>query len=264
MRRYDISYQAFRLTNPHLAPSALRVGQRYCVPPEGTRRICEDYKGRIRQFMSFDAQLIRKITNRCVGSARYRVCVETEGGHSYGKFGNENAIFRLSEMIAKIYALDVPSGRSTYNVGSVSGGTSVNTIAAHAEMLCEYRSDEAGCLAIMKERFEKIFKEAATDKVRVSVETVGERPCGSGVDERESARLERICSGVIRDVTGDEPVFGAGSTDCNVPASLGIPAICVGVYNGGGAHTREEWLEKRSLPVGLKAAILHALRITEE
>jgi di/tripeptidase len=75
------------------------------------------------------------------------------------------------------------------------------------------------------------------------------------VDRDEIARLADICSGIITDITGRPVGRHSSSTDCNIPLSLGIPAICVGVYRGGGAHTREEWIEKESLPIGLEAGI---------
>ena len=119
---------------------------------KGTRQIFADYEGRIARFVSFDSGL-SSIADRCVGSHRYEVEVRTEGGHSYGAFGKTNAIAELARIINDIYSIEVPkieNSKTTYNVGIVGGGTSVNTIAQSASMLCEYRSDNEECLAIMK------------------------------------------------------------------------------------------------------------------
>ena len=135
---------------------------------KGTRQIFKDYEGRIGKFISFDCNL-NVVNDRCVGSHRYEVEVLTEGGHSYGAFGNNNAIAKLSEIIAEIYKIQVPDKsetRTTYNVGTISGGTSVNTIAQNAKMLCEYRSDDKECLEVMQNKFENIFESAQSEKVK--------------------------------------------------------------------------------------------------
>ena len=224
---------------------------------KGTRQIFKDFEGRIARFISFDGKLPR-IADRCVGSRRYKVEVATEGGHSYGAFGNKNAIALLAAIINEIYSIEVPvinSSRTTYNVGIVEGGTSVNTIAQNASMLCEYRSDNEKCLDIMRAHFERIFDEARARGVELSVELVGERPCMGDVDTEEIERLAAICGGIIESVANIKVGRSSSSTDCNIPLSLGIPAICMGVYIGGGAHTRGEWVEKASLPIGLEVAI---------
>lgn len=232
---------------------------------KGTRQIFRDFEGRIARFVSYDGR-IGHIANRCVGSHRYEVEVTTAGGHSWGAFGNKNAITELSRIVNAIYEIEVPQigeSRTTYNVGSIEGGTSVNTIAQSAKMLCEYRSDTLDCLAIMKSRFEHIFAEAANSDVGVKVTVVGERPCMGAVDLSEIEKMEAICADIQRRICGVEVGYGAASTDCNIPLSLGIPAICVGVYIGGGAHTREEWVEKASLPVGLEIGIEMAISLSE-
>ena len=181
----------------------------------------------------------------------------TEGGHSYGKFGNDNAIARLAEIITEIYRIEVPKmegTKTTYNVGTITGGTSVNTIAQSVRMLCEYRSDSYPCLRVMQEKFEAIFAAANTDRVQVKVKQVGDRPC-SQVKEQDMDGMKQQVVEVVESVIGKPVRFASGSTDCNIPLSLGIPAICVGVSTQKGAHTREEWVEKESMLLGLELAI---------
>ena len=233
---------------------------------KGTRQLFKDYAGRIKTLISFDSTF-NKIAHRCVGSHRYEVEVLTEGGHSYGAFGNRNAIAELSGIINDIYALQVPqieNSKTTYNVGEISGGTSVNTIAQSARMLCEYRSDNEACLAIMEEKFQTIFQSARDRGLELRVTRVGERPCMGAVDTGKIARLTQLCRDIILQATGVEAQTASSSTDCNIPLSLGIPAISIGVYHGGKAHTREEWVEKNSLPKGLEVGIRVILDVTKD
>ena len=224
---------------------------------KGSRKIMADFGHRIRQFITFDGNASAIVT-KAVGSRRYRVCVRTEGGHSYARFGAPNAIAQLARLIARLYEIEVPPmGKTTYNVGTISGGTSVNTIAQRAEMLCEFRSDEREGLAVMQARFDRILDDFRASGVQIETELVGDRPCGLEVD---NSALAARAAAAVRDHYGFDPAFTSGSTDCNVPLSMGIPAICPGCVMGAGAHTREEYVEINSLLPGLKVAfelILH-------
>jgi len=223
---------------------------------KGTRQIFKDYAGRVGRFISFDSNLT-VVADRCVGSHRYEVEIRTEGGHSFGAFGNHNAIHELAKMVTKIYQIQVPQqdgSKTTYNVGNISGGTSVNTIAQNARMLCEYRSDNGHCLEIMQKEFETVFREAQTEKVQVLVTKIGDRPC-QDIAPQKIEDLKAIILPVLEKVTGQTILCKSSSTDCNIPLSMGIPTLCMGVYRGGGSHTREEWVEKHSLVTGLEAAM---------
>lgn len=231
---------------------------------KGTRQLFRDYEGRISRFISFDSNL-NIINDRCAGSHRYEVEVLTEGGHSFQKFGTPNAIHELSKIVNRIYNITVPEKegcRTTYNVGSVTGGTSVNTIAQSAKMLCEYRSEDKNCLAYMEKQFLKIFQEAQTEAVRVHFTKIGDRPCGD-IDDTKIEGLRKLLGPIIEDVIKMPVCFRSASTDCNIPLSRGIPAICIGVYYGGGSHTRQEWVEKASLVPGLEVAIRVAAALSE-
>lgn len=233
---------------------------------KGTKQLFKDHAGRIAQFISFDAKF-PDIADRCVGSHRYEVEAFTEGGHSYSAFGNQNAIAELARIVTEIYALEVPKigdSKTTYNVGNISGGTSVNTIAQSAKMLCEYRSDNEECLAIMKEHFERIFADAQARGSDIRVSLIGERPCMGKVDVSKIARLTDLCRNITEHTIQAKVTLRSSSTDCNIPLSLGIPALCVSVYRGGGAHTREEWIEKASLPLGLEVGIKIILAVIKE
>ena len=221
---------------------------------KGTRKLMEDYGHRIREFVAFDAHDCQGV-GIAVGSRRYKIEVETEGGHSYTAFGNRNAIAYLASLIGDLYAMEIPPmGKTTYNVGTISGGTSVNTIAQHAEMLFEFRSDDREALEIMERQMWEAVEACRAKGVQVTVTPVGDRPCGGDVDEaKRRAMMDRANAASIRHC-GKAHTFGRGSTDCNIPLSMGIPAICVGCYNGARSHTRQEWVAIDSLLPGLKFA----------
>ena len=222
---------------------------------KGTRQFMADYAGRITEFYSFDHKF-PGVVNKCVGSHRYEITFETEGGHSFNAFGNRNAIYAMADVVCRLYDCEIPvegDSRTTFNVGIVEGGTSVNTIAQSCKMLYEYRSDSAECLAKMKVFFENVIAQAKEDgKAEISVELIGVRPCGEGVDEAHLAAMTEKAIRISEKHSGMKSNVGSGSTDCNIPQSLGIPAVALGVYLGDGTHTREERVLISSIPTGLK------------
>ena len=227
---------------------------------KGVKKIMADYGNRIREFISFDAHDCRGVS-KAVGSRRYRVEFDTEGGHSYTAFGNRNAIACMASMIDALYSIKVPEkGRTTYNVGTISGGTSVNTIAQHAEMLYEFRSDEREALDIMDRHFQAAVEFYRAKGITVTVTRVGDRPCSGDVDPVYQQLLMDRASAASQRYYGKPVTWESGSTDCNIPLSMGIPAVCTGCYFGDKSHTREEYVVIDSLLPGIKVSfdlILH-------
>ena len=220
----------------------------------GVRSICAAYGRRMENFCTFDSTL-DKITSKAVGSKRFKVTVRTRGGHSFNDFGQDNAIAKLAGIVERLYQVQVPEdARTTYNVGMISGGTSVNTIAQQAEMLYEFRSERKENLDYMERQFLSALRLAEEGETRIEYEVIGVRPCEGDVDPvRKRALLDRAVE-VVSCVTGREPACKSGSTDCNIPLSMGIPSVCVGCFRGGGAHTREEYVEIDSLKEGYRTA----------
>ncbi len=216
---------------------------------KGTKQVMADFGHRVREFLSFDCHADEVIAD-AVGSCRFLIEVNTVGGHSYFDFGNDNAIARLSSMVADLYQMTVPANGTTFNVGQIEGGTSVNTIAQHAHMLFELRSNDRTHLESMQAQMNAVV--AQYDGVTVTV--LGERPCAGEVNAaHQQALVERAVQGIQRRFSLT-PVVKAGSTDCNVPLSMGIPAVCFGCVRGAGMHTREEYVELDSLASGLQLA----------
>ncbi len=217
---------------------------------KGAIEIMKNYKSRIKEVVAVDGSSPGYYINEAVGSKRYRVTVKTEGGHSYGAYGNRNAIHYMASLINTLYAMKVPPlGKTTYNVGLIEGGTSVNTIAQSCNMMYEYRSNSKEALEIMDKMFENVISGYQAMGIEVVVELLGDRPCGGEVD---NAELEARVQAVGKAMGYDEIIAGAGSTDCNIPLSQGIPSVCIPIYKGGKAHTREEYMYKDSMKDGFK------------
>lgn len=220
---------------------------------KGCREICHRYGNHMQEFVTLDGFTLNELVNQAVGSHRYQVTVRTEGGHSFSAFGNRNAIHILASMIDTLYTVKVPqegSSTTTYNVGLISGGTSVNTIAQEASMLYEYRSDSRICMEAMQHMFEKIVEAYRATGVEIEVEKIGDRPCAGEVDPIRQQALVDQAKASIRSVVGLEPYCCSGSTDANIPLSMGIPSLCLATCNGKDWHTRNEVLEWESLLPG--------------
>lgn len=222
---------------------------------KGCRAIAASYGPRMKEFITLDGTDLVSIVARAVGSHRYRITASTDGGHSFRDFGKRNAIHALSALVDRLYEIDIPvdgDSHTTYNVGVFTGGTSVNTIAQNAEMLYEYRSDSQQCLSKMKTILDTTVALCRQGDVELHVEMIGDRPCAGNVDKAAWNDLIKRARTSIRNVTGQEAVCTSGSTDCNIPLSIGVPSICMGVCIGGKCHTREEWLDASSLIDGCR------------
>ncbi len=219
---------------------------------KGCRKLFADFGSRIREFVTFDLGSDR-LYDRAVGSRRFRISVKTQGGHSLNDFGRPNAIACLASLIHTLYEVEVPrKGRTTYNVGTISGGTSVNTIAQDAEMLYEFRSDERESLNEMQANLDRILSDYRAKGLDIRCQMVGDRPCSGDVDPYLQGQLSDRAAQAAKAWFGWEPERMAASTDCNIPLSMGIPSVCIGCLLGEGAHTRQEKVEIASLLPGLK------------
>ncbi len=215
---------------------------------KGTRQLMKDYGSRISRFYAIDGELDSVVTD-AVGSKRWRITITTEGGHSFGNFGNRNAIYYAAKMIDMFYSLKAPDfGKTTYNVGLIEGGTSVNTIAQNCSLMYEYRSNQREGLTYMDTFFQSVIASFRTMGIGVEVELLGDRPCKGEVDPSALAKIVTEASLKY----GRSRYEECGSTDCNIPLSMGIPAVCFGVYDGCGAHTRDEWVDIESTRTGMK------------
>lgn len=219
---------------------------------KGAYVLYERYGNIIDEMYSFDGY-IDVLHTKAVGSIRYKIKSDTLGGHSFRDYGRENAIETLTKVLNALSKIRLPKkGITTKNIGKISGGTTVNSIASHAEALFEFRSDTYKNLCYLSKKTEKILASFAK-KYSVSYEVIGVRPCAKDVPKQKMADIINRATGVLSKYV--EVKTYPASTDCNVFLSNGIPSVCLGVILGGGAHTLEEYIETESVKTGLKVAM---------
>lgn len=213
----------------------------------GVRYLFRNPPRRLDYFISVDGTGLG-LTTGAVGSNRYRVSFRGPGGHSYGAFGMPSPIHALGRAIAKIAELRVPTTpKTTFNVGIIEGGTSVNTISPLGAMDVDLRSESADELAKVDALFRKAVADALTEendrwpdskvKIRVEIEDRGVRPASVRRDDSIIARVAFNAGKAL----GFEPELGASSTDANIPMSMGLQAVTMdGGGEGKGAHSVTE------------------------
>ena len=214
----------------------------------GAHHLMETWQEKIRAFIAVDGDSERFVTE-AVGSHRYAVHVVTPGGHSFANFGEKNAIAAASAIIEEFYGLRVPhTPKTTYNVGTIQGGRTVNAIAADVEFTVDMRSVSMTELQKLDAAFMDILKRHEATDVTLETLLLGKRPCGDGPLRDEI--YERIMR--IRRREGKMTKWAASSTDANIALSRGLPAMAFGVGHEKGVHTLDEELDLSSLAPGLK------------
>jgi tripeptide aminopeptidase len=234
----------------------------------GTKNLFEDsLKGQIDKFISVDGTGL-SLTNVGVGSYRYRVEFKGPGGHSFGAFGMANPIQAMGRAIAKIDSFEVPKNpKTTFNVGRVGGGTSVNAIPFECWMEVDMRSSDQKSLEAVNSKFKAAVAEAVEEEnrrwslrgtVSANPEVVGYRP--PGVTNADSAIV--ITAQAVTKLFGGAGTLGEGSTDSNVPMHVGIPAITIGGGGRGtGAHSLDETFDTKDSYLGTQRGLLLAVAL---
>jgi acetylornithine deacetylase/succinyl-diaminopimelate desuccinylase-like protein len=227
------------------------------------------WAGRIESFISFDGPGVERITNRALGSHRYRVSIRGIGGHSWGDFGIPNPVHALGRAISRLVNYPLPKDqRTTFNVGKVQGGTSINSIPSVASMDVDLRSCNEVELRKLDAYFRRSVHEAVDQEnaaqrpgdspLVLDIDLVGERPGG---ETPSNALLVELAQEATRTL-GVEAELDQASTDSNLPISIGIPAITLGAGGTSGcSHTLDEWYEPLNRDKGLKRGLLTILGI---
>jgi len=225
------------------------------------------WAGRINSFLSFDGHGVDRITNQALGSRRYRVHVKGVGGHSWGDFGIPNPVHALGRAVSRLASYPLPKDvRTTFNVGKINGGTSINAIPSEASMDVDLRSSDDDELRRLDAYFRRAVTEALEQEndtrrpgdvpLEVTLQLVGERPGGLTSPASQLVELAQEATRAI----GIEAQLDQSSTDSNLPMSLGIPAITLGAGgSAGSSHTLDEWFEPLHRDRGLKRGLLTIL-----
>ena len=227
------------------------------------------WAAQIDAFLSFDGPGLDRITNRALGSHRYRVEITGPGGHSWGDFGLPNPVHAIGRAISRLAGYPAPKEpRTTFNVGCIEGGTSVNSIPSRASIEVDLRSAAERELQRLDAFFRRAMREAVDEEnstrragdppLNLKVDLIGERPTG---ETRADSPIVEIALEATR-ALGVTPRLDQSSTDSNLPISLGIPAITLGAGgSSGSSHSLDEWYDPRERDLGLKRGLLVILGV---
>jgi len=245
------------------------VGEEGLGDLRGVKRLFNDtLKDKIDRFVSIDGEGLG-VTHIAIGSARFRVTFKGPGGHSFGSFGVVNPIHAMGRAMAGIADLQVPSSpRTTFNVGRVGGGTSINAISSEAWMEVDLRSGDTSALRTLEKQFRQAVADAVAQEnarwnssaLTATIEVVGMRPAG-----RLSSAAPIVQAAISVSKALSLPLsFSEGSTDANLPLSLGIPAVTIDAGGrGSGAHTDNETYDATDAWKGTQRAILLTVALAQ-
>jgi acetylornithine deacetylase/succinyl-diaminopimelate desuccinylase-like protein len=245
------------------------VGEEELGDLRGVKALFRDDKA-IDGFISIDGITVWRVVTSATGSRRYKISFKGPGGHSYGAFGLPSAIHAMGRAIAKMSDVQTPKEpKTTFTVGTVGGGTSVNAIAADAELGLDMRSESTDALNKLEKQMLALAQQAADEEnarwnmkpgnnaITASIKLVGDRPAGTQPATSpviDSARAAITSRGI------EVRALATSSTDSNLPISLGIPAATVGGGgNGGGAHAPGEWYSPTAGYLGPQTILLTVL-----
>ena len=224
----------------------------------GMKSVLERFGSDALAYLVLEGLALGHVYHRAVGVKRYRVTARTKGGHSWSDYGQPSAVHELAKLVVQLTSLDLPKEpRTTMNVGTISGGTSVNVIASEASFDLDLRSEEEESLAELVSAAEKFIRRAGKPGVRVEAEVIGRRPAGVMDPHHPLIKIAEEC---LRE-QGLDAVLTSGSTDANVPLSMGYPALVLGVSTGGDAHTVQEFIHTAPVEQGMEQLVCFVERV---
>ena len=236
------------------------VGEEGLGDLNGMRAAVERLRKRISVAIALEGTGHDRIVHEAIGVRRYRMTTTAAGGHSWQNFGAPSAIHALVRLADQFTRLELPQARSSFNIGVIEGGTSVNAIAERASLLLDLRSVDPAALGLLVEQVERLIAAARLDEpeIRFDATIVGDR--GAGRIPRDHP-LVKLATAAYQ-AAGATVAYGVGSTDANVPLSQGIPAVCVGITDGANAHRLDEYIDTTRIPQGMRALLWLALAAT--
>jgi tripeptide aminopeptidase len=229
-----------------------------------------EFQTEVDAFISLDGPGVERITSRALGSRRYRIAIHGPGGHSWGDFGVVNPVHALGRAIARFATYTAPiSPRTSYNVGIIEGGQSVNSIPETASMTVDIRSTSREEIDKLEAYLRRVIELAVREEnsqralsgttLSYAIDAAGDRPSGETPVDSHIVQTAIECSRAL----GIEPRLDCSSTDSNIPISLGIPAITIGAGGiSNNCHTLAEWYDPAGRELGLKRLLLLTVALT--
>ena len=224
------------------------------------------YREAFAQVLVLDGSVTDTIVTQGLGSRRLEVTVRGPGGHSWSDFGTPNPIVILARALTRLGELPLPANsKTTLNVGTIDGGTSVNSIPASASARIDIRSAATENIAQVEQQaralVEQVVKESAgknAQQLSYQVEVIGDRPAA---ELSKDARILQVMQAVDAQLNNNSRIQRA-STDANIPISMGLEAVSIGTGGtGGGAHSLNEWYDPTNRDAGLKRVMLAVLTL---
>lgn len=222
----------------------------------GMRAVVDRLAPQIGACIVLEGMGLKRVVHRALGSRRYRITVRAPGGHSWSDFGMASALHVLALLASELVQMQPATNpRTTFNIGRMNGGTSVNTIAQTAWLELDLRSEGQNALQQITEQAMTIvarYQSVAWQQKGVYVEAavIGDRPGGAIADDHPLVRAT-FRSLAYHGIVGN-PQLRISSTDANIPLSRNMPAVCIGITEGGNAHRLEEWITPSLLTTGMK------------
>jgi acetylornithine deacetylase/succinyl-diaminopimelate desuccinylase-like protein len=237
---------------PHDVWFVANVGEEGLGDLRGMRGVVERFDSQVIGYLVLEGMALGHVYHRAIGVRRYRITAKTAGGHSWADYGKPSAVHELAALVTQLTVLRLPrEPRTTMNVGTFGGGTGVNVLASEAKCELDLRSEDPKTLLKLTYQVEKLLKDADREGVRIMAEIIGERPAGEIPAEHPLVQLALTC---IRE-QGLDATLTIGSTDANIPLSMGIPAVVMGISTGGGAHTLHEYIDVDPVETGMDALV---------
>ncbi|MGE5251275.1 MAG: M20/M25/M40 family metallo-hydrolase [Bacteroidota bacterium] len=223
----------------------------------GMRAVVDRFGRSVLGYLIIEGLALGHVYHQAVGVRRYRIAARTAGGHSWSDYGQPSAVHELARLVTQLTGLHVPAQpRTTLNVGVISGGTTVNTLAAEASCELDLRSEEARALAALAAEAERMIAAANRPGVSIEARVTSQRPTGQVPADHRLIRLAMDCLAG----RGMEGILTSGSTDANIPFSLGIPSVVLGVTTGGGAHSLREFIDVAPVRTGMEQLVCFVSR----
>lgn len=214
----------------------------------GMRAVVERFGGDVKGYLVLEGMAFGHVYNRGTGVRRYKITAHTAGGHSWSDYGKPSAIHELSGLVTRLAEIKLPaSPRTTLNVGRITGGTSINTIAPEAQLELDLRSEDESILQGLVHHVDELLAGMKKSGVEWEMQAIGNRP--GGFISADHPLIQTAISSLTQ--LGVEPALTLGSTDANIPFSKGYPAVVLGVTTGGGAHTSKEFIDIPPIEKGL-------------
>jgi acetylornithine deacetylase/succinyl-diaminopimelate desuccinylase-like protein len=237
----------------------------------GMRAVVEAYRAKLKAVVVLDGSGTDHVTTKALASRRLEALITGPGGHSWSDFGIPNPINALVRGSVRFINTKVPATpRTTFNIGQIEGGTSVNSVPHEARLKVDIRSESEDELTRLESALRECIAAGVRDesdsardrskgKLEWKVELLGSRP--GGELPADSALLSALRA--ADEAVGNQSRIERSSTDANIPLSLGIEAISIGAGgNGGGAHSLQEWYDAAGREAGLKRALLTILGVS--